>query len=412
MSLPPFFKRWFNLRKREAIDRYHIATVTSAAELLLAEDLPLEIRFVLVKKPERMEAFRKLLEAGYGIGIRTVNHTPEAVLTAVDQISHLTQENTIIPWLPRLLREGEVPTFTQEDLVRSERHGAALYELARTILERRYEFKKFVLIDLNNRGLAEGERVLMNELNEDLYPFAIDYIVNRILFDNAHTRTEVAQNIIKALLIIGPIAHFLEHWVRGIGKLFAASADDLLSETAELFALRGSGFTWRQLARRSIILVPVFALATWGAFSVEGLVEANRLVLAGLIFGLSAVALSLTTALQSIRLYLQAYQKLERVGKLPTTHPESLWKLALRQDFTNPARIGLFLGASASPVISACVFLFFPYLVHNGWVLALLGSVEGVVAGATVVTAVRLNRWFFRRRILGEMERLASGREA
>lgn len=389
------------------VDRFHVAAVTHAGELLFPEKLPLEIRFVLAKRPERMETFRSLFEQGYGVAVRTVDHTPEAVLKAVDAISHLTQENTIIPWLPDLLRSGELPVFGEEELRAAERQGIELYEQARLIVERRFEFKKLVLIDLQNRGLGDIERGLMRELNEELYPYAIDYIINRVLFDNAHTRTEVAQSIIKALVVIGPISHVLELYVRGIGKLFAASADDVLSEVAELFALRGSGFTWRQLAKRSRILIPVFLLATWGALSVEPLIVDGRIALAGALFGISAVALSLTTAIQSIGMYHQAYARLHRQGKLPPRETHGLWRLALRQDFTNPARLGLFIGAFAAPIVAATVFTAFTSWVHNGWVLALLGSVESIVAGATVIAAVRLNRWMFRRRMRKEIAVLA-----
>ncbi|MFA6429247.1 MAG: hypothetical protein WCV84_01990 [Patescibacteria group bacterium] len=398
-----FFARLFPFRKVRIPDRYHLRIVTSPEEMTCVEMLPLEIRFVLTKVPERIMVFRDLLERGFGIGVRTVDHTPDALLKAIDHISQLTQENTIIPWLPRLLREGEIPVFSEFELRLAEQKKINLYEEARLILARRFEFKKIVLVDLENKGLSESERDLMDSVNRDLYPFAIDYIVNRVLFDNAHTRTEVAQSIIKALLIVGPIAHVLEHWVHGIGKIFAASADDLLAETAELFALRGSGFTWRQLMKRSRILVPVFALATYGAFSVEGLIMQGRLGLAGVVFGASAVALSLTTAIQSIGMYRQAYVRLVQAKKLATQDSRALWRLALRQDFTNPARLGLFIGACTAPLMAAVVFSLFPALVYNGWILALLGSTESLVAGVTVFSAARINRYVFRRRVLVAM---------
>ena len=401
------WRRWMNLPEQQKVDRYHISAITHEGELVFLERLPLEIRYVLAARPDRLETFRDLLQRGYGIGIRTVDHTPETILHAVDAISHLTQENTIIPWLPRLLREGELPIFTEYELRSAEEKGLALYELTRHILAHRYEFKKIVLIDLMNKGLSEADRELMNELNADLYPYAINYIVNRVIFDNAHTRTEVAQSILKALIVIGPIAHVLEHWIHGIGKLFAASADDVLGEVAELYALHGSGFTWRQLMKRSRILIPIFALATWGALSVEGFIERGQIGLGGIVFGLSAVALSLTTAIQSIGLYRQAYKKLFKKGKLTGTSHGSEWSLAFRQDFSNPARFGLFIGAAAAPMVAAIVFVEFPELVHNGLVLALLGSVESVVAGLTVILAARLNRERFRSRIKRELLRLS-----
>ena len=406
MSALSMVKRWFRIREDQPVDRYHLRVVTNAGELTRFSNLPLEIQFVLAKHPERLETFRELLERGYGIGVRTVEKTPEQLLTAIDRISHQTQENTILPWLPRLLREGELPIFTEYELRIAEKEGINLYQQAKLILEKRYEFKKIVFVDLENRGLGERERGLAFELNKELYPLAVDYVVSRVLFDHANARTEVAQTILKALLIIGPVAHGLEHWISGVGKLFAASADDMLAETAELFALRGSGFTWQQLIKRSRILIPVFALATYGAFQVEPLIAAGKPGWAGVVFGLSAVALSLTTALQSIGLYAGCYKRLRRMAKLPSAVHLTDTQLALRQDFTNPARLGLFVGAFSAPIVAAIVFIGFTHLVENGWVLAILGSVESLVAGFTVIGAKRLNKMMFQRRVKQEIVRL------
>lgn len=406
MSALSLVKRWFGIRESQPVDRYHLRVITNAAELKQFSHLPLEIQFVLAKHPERVDTFRDLLERGYGIGVRTVERTPELLLGAIDLISHQTQENTVLPWLPRLLREGELPIFTEYELRTAERAGINLYEQAKLVLEKRYEFKKIVFVDLENHGLGERERGMAFELNKELYPLAVDYVVSRVLFDHANARTEVAQTILKALLFVGPIAHWLEHWISGIGKLFAASADDMLAETAELFALRGSGFTWHQLIKRSRILIPVFALATYGAFQVEPLIVAGKPGWAGVVFGLSAVALSLTTALQSIGLYAGCYKRLRRMAKLPGADAATDWQLAVRQDFTNPARLGLFMGAISAPLIAAVVFVGFTNLVENGWVLAILGSVESLVAGLTVIGAKRLNKWVFRQRVQQEIVRL------
>lgn len=201
-----------------------------------------------------------------------------------------------------------------------------------------------------------------------------------------------------------------------MGKVFAASADDLLGESAELMALRGSGFTWRELARRSRILVPVFALATWGAFSVHGLLEEGHVIWGGIVFGLSAVALSLTTAVQSIFMYRRNIYKLANEGKVmfPSTvisreprgdreisHHAILWRFAIRlaiiQDFTNPARLGLLLGSGLAPFMGIAGSVL--GLMSNGWVLAGIGSTESIVAGLTVIFADYINEWRFRRRL-------------
>ncbi|MEK7509050.1 MAG: hypothetical protein AAB568_04320, partial [Patescibacteria group bacterium] len=180
------------------------------------------------------------------------------------------------------------------------------------------------------------------------------------------------------------------------------SADDLLGESAELMALRGSGFSWRELAKRGRLLVPVFALATWGAFSVEGLLEEGHTVWGGIVFGLSAVALSLTTAIQSIFMYRRNLIRLVNENKVTSRDSWGITKLALVQDFTNPARLGLLFGASLAPVMGIIGSLL--GLMHNGFVLAAIGSTESIVAGLTVIFADRINEWRFHRKLKSRIQ--------
>ena len=407
--LSSWWSKLISVRREKSIDRFHVKVVTTAAELAIAEDLPMELRYVMAVRPSRFETFRELLDRGYGIGVRMVDKTPERVLLAVDRISRETQENTILPWLERFLRHEELPVWTADELEHAEKAGLNLYEEIRVIRDQRFEFVKIVLVDLHNRGVTDEEQTLMHDVNLDLFPLAIDTITHRVTFDNAHTRTEIAQSLIKAMIVIGPLAHVLEHVLSGLGKVFAASSDDLLSEAAELFALRGSGFTWRQLGSRFWMLGAVFVLATFGAFQVEPLIESGHVMLAGIVFGLSAVSLSLTTAIQSIGLYQRSYHRLAQAGKIALQPGQSLLGLALRQDFTNPTRIGLFLGAAVSPLLAGLVFLTQPLLASNGWILALLGSTESIVAGCAVLSATRIERLFFRAKVSTAMRNILQG---
>lgn len=359
--------------------------------------LPLEIRYIFKKQPEHKEKIRKILREGKAIGVRTVLRTPENILKAIHTISVHSQHNYIINWLPKLLRDKHLPIFTEQDHLSAKEHKEDLSAAMKTILHDRLRFKRIVLIDEENIGIKPEEQRLVTELSEIIYPIAIDYSVFRVIADNATERTRIAQSIIKALLFIGPAAHFLEKFVSGLGKLFAASADDLLGESAELMALRGSGFSWRELAKRGKILIPVFALATWGAFSVEGLIQENKIILAGIVFGLSAVALSLTTALQSIFMYRKNANILAKENKINTRSNKKLFRLAIIQDFTNPARLGLLIGALMAPFMGILGSVL--GLMHNGWILAGIGSTESIVAGLTVIFASRINERRFRKKL-------------
>ena len=379
------------------MESYKMQVISLPEELDFEDTLPIEIRYIFKQSPEYKKRVRQILSEGKAIGIRTMLRTPENILRAVHTISVHTQGNYIITWLPQLLKNKHRPKVTELDKARPLPHNENLDQAVETILRDRLRFKKLVLIDEENIGIKPEERRLMTELSEIIYPVAIDYSVFRVVADNARERTHVAQTIVKALLIIGPIAHFLEKFTAGFGKIFAASADDLLGETAELTALRGSGFSWRELAKRGKILVPVFALATWGAFSVEPLLQEHKILLAGAVFGLSAVALSLTTAVQSIFMYRKNLQKLIQENKVNELSSWDITKLALRQDFTNPARLGLLLGSALAPIMGMAGAL--SGLMHNGWVLAGIGSTESIVAGLTVIFADRINEWRFRRQL-------------
>lgn len=391
------FEHFKQHREKSPIGTYKIQVVSLPEECDFLEELPLEIRYIFSRSPDYKEKIRAILSQGKAIGVRTMLKTPENILQAVHTISVHSQENYIVTWLSELLRNKHRPHFTEQDRARAKAHGEDLDAAIETIVRDRLRFKRLVLIDEENIGIKPEEQRLMTELSEIIYPLAVDYSVFRVIADNARERTHIAQVIIKMLLIVGPVAHILEKFAAGIGKVFAASADDLLGESAELMALRGSGFSWKELAKRGKILIPVFVLATWGAFQVHHLLEEGRLVLGGVVFGLSAVALSLTTAIQSLFMYRRNLTKLIHEQKVSSRASWDVTKLALVQDFTNPARLGLLMGASLAPVMGILGAVL--GLMNNGWILAGIGSTESIVAGLTVVFADRVNEWRFQRRL-------------
>lgn len=379
------------------VGSYRVDVVSEPSELDAFAFLPPEIQFLLARYPDVRPRIQAILEQGKAIGVRTVLRTPEHILRAVHAIAVHSQGNYIVTWLPELLRNKHHPRFLPSDHADARQHDADLDVAVKTILRDRLRFKRLVLIDEENVGIKPGEQQLMTELSELMYPIAVDYAVFRVIADNAHERTAIAQSIIKALLIVGPIAHVLEKFAAGIGKVFAASVDDLMGEAAELSALRGTGFRWRELIKRSRVLIPVFALATWGAFSVEGLIAEGRILLGGAVFGLSAVALSLTTAIQSLFMYRRNLVRIVNEKKTPTGSSWSITRLSFIQQFTNPALLGLLIGICLAPLTGMLGATL--GVMHNGWALATIGSTESIAAGITVLLANRLNEVRFRRRL-------------
>lgn len=376
----------------EVAERILIQTLEAPAQIDVLPALPAEIRYVFKYLPEAKERLRHLLSEGLEIEVRTVTECSPRLLTAVRNIAVHTQHKLILSWLRPLLRDNIDPVFNEHDRSKAKEIGFNPEEEIQIIQAAPSELKKISFSAHSSAQVVQQHKDFIDSLNQTLQPLAIEYAINRIEFDNAHERTEVAQTVIKALLIIGPITHILEIYTHGIGKVFAASCDDVLSEYAELQALRGSGFTWKQLLSRFRILIPIMFIAMFGAYAVDDLLAAGYYGLGGALFGLSAVALSLTTAVQSVGMYKTCVDDLCHEQKLSLPDGMARWQLALQQDFANPARVGLVLGAIVSPFISMAVFVAIPQLAHNGWALAMLGTIESMIAGITVFLAAPLNR--------------------
>lgn len=400
MDYKRFFRRIGILEDDRPIGRFSIQMLSIPEELDHPELIPEELKYIFRKEPKLKAQVRKLIENRHlSIGVRTAERTPERVVDAINNVSIYSQHLTVTTWLPGLLEHNKKPLITAADRAEAKKHSIDLDEEVELIYSFRDEYKRVILLNTHNLEPSPGERKLINHMNEVLVPVTLSAATRSMVFDAAHTRTEIAQSIIKSLIVIGPITHVLEKFARGWGKVFAASVDDLMTETAEFFALRGAGFTWKQIWKRAYILVPVFILATWGLLSVEHFIEQDRYIIAGLLFGIGAVALSLTTAIQSIFMFHARVKELEDEKKMKFKTRWQLWKVAIRQDFTNPARLGLFVGAIASPILAATIFWGFPFLTHNGWVLALLGSTETIVAGVTIIYARKISNQRFRRKL-------------
>src|SRR5262245_34245833 len=71
----------------------------------------------------------------------------------------------------------------------------------------------------------------------------------------------------------------------------------------------------------------------------------------------------------------------------------SRYKEAIRQDFSNPTRLGMALGAGLAPIVAMGAAQL--GLMNNGFVMAGIGSIESLVAGLTMRAAHGLSEWKF-----------------
>lgn len=401
----PGIRKWFTSRTRKSVNRFDVRVLCPPAKRFEPTDMPFELRFVFRQFPECADRVRALFERGYGIGIRTVLRTSEDVLDAVARISEGSYHGVLEPWLTHLIFSEEVPVFTEDELYEQNQRGVNLYTEAHVILSERFLMKRLVLIDLESHGIQESDQEFISSMNRVLEPLSAAYLHHRIHADRRTFAFRLSRTLLSALFIIGPITHALEHWVRGIGRMFAALADDVTRESAELVTLKGSGYTGRQIWRRAQVFVPVLVVVIWLVLQVECLVERGSLFLAGLTFGLVAVSFTFVRILQTYARLRTAYVELEQSSKLPSGLRLKLSSFALREIRWSPQRFGLLIGACAAPVLSGVCFAMLSSFLHNGWFLALIASLEVFIASAYVGNVRIFDRALFIRTVRRRIEK-------
>ena len=496
-----YVKQW--LARRGAPGQELVERLTKAARAIQTVDvatlelerpqmLPLELQVLLAEKPALKATLAALKRSGVDVRFQRLERTPDDVLEAIARISVASQENFVTTWLPQLV-QGRRPvlTPTEQGLKRAAEMGLLSPEgMTPQQLQQRLEadaelieravphYLRFVASGPGRTAALEGQ---LGRLNAALDGMRRSYTAKRMSFDNADERTHEAQQLIKKMVWVGGAAHTLELMHLGpLAKFVAGSLDDLMGEWAELKALGGSGFSKQERLKRLIPLVPVFGLASWGLTHVDPLLHEGKNLMAGTIFGFSAVALSLTTAVLSVGMYKHGYEVLLKEGKLPdkvsvlalsdpfqaqlkvyeaqsrgwpesrkkavllglarkhltalaTPSPEGgkvvlsaasaraalerlatldsralaaqvrrpaqleRWWAAMKQDFSNPARMGILVGSALAPVAgitASCLGL-----MHNGFIMAGGGMVESLGASGTVMAADRLMKARYKREL-------------
>ena len=144
------FIHFTRMPRQSPVGTYRMEVISLPEECDWERFLPVEIRFIFKKSPEHKEKIRKILARGKAIGVRTVLRTPENILKAVHTVSVHSQQNYIVTWLPKLLKDKHLPKFTEADRQRAREHNEDLAQAVETILRDRLRFKKLVLIDEEN----------------------------------------------------------------------------------------------------------------------------------------------------------------------------------------------------------------------------------------------------------------------
>jgi len=322
----------------------------------------IEFEWLKAVYPKDYEFLENLKKRGAEISLVVCQRSPEEVLKAIRYIAVESQHKFVSTWLPAMVRKGTEPVILKKDVealkkeyserlrtlqeikIQSEFRRLLIEKLWGEELAQKTDFSEsiekiagfipfFMSIEVKGGDLSVEDIQRIREINQKFdKDIGNEYALRKLLFDDANNTSEHAQNIIKAMTIIGPTAHILEHFgnLPGLAKFLAASADDIMSEWAEILALLGAGVTWKEIKNRFKVLGPAFPVAFFLAGIVEPAREKLNERIAGTIFSLAAVFLSAVTCVLSVKMFAENYLKLAREGKIPE-HPPTINKSAIEK---------------------------------------------------------------------------------
>lgn len=388
--------RWDHLfRQRLDADRYRVRVVSTPAEYFDRARAPFELRFVIDALPDGFEIARGLLERGFGIGIRHAPWTPPRTMDAVREIAKGSQRGMLEPWISRLIFHEDIPVITEDELADAHDRGIHLYTEAHRILGERYGLLRFVLVDLDGKGIEERDRKDLDVLNQAIKPLAAAYLHHRISSDYTASKIRFISVALRAVLFVGPVAHLFERWVRGIGMLFSALADNVSREIGIAVSLRQSGYTPRQLWRRVRLYLPVLVIDIWLALQAYPLLKAGHSFFAGLLFAIAAVSFPWVSLIQSFADIRSSFGELERGRKLTNGNHATLTGLTVAEIRRDKIRLGLFVGACLAPPYAGLLFWMNEGLASNGWFLAFVAILDVLIALAFAGLLIAMDRLRF-----------------
>jgi hypothetical protein len=401
MKLLARFAEWFIKEPRVVPnrDRFDVVVVSPSGERFSVAALPFELRFVCGHLDGAEEKIRALLDRGIGLGVRTTPRVSASVLDAVERVSMIAEERTLEPWLSRLVFHEEIPVFTDDDIAEANARGSNLYTDAHIILSERFTMIRIVPVDLEAHGLEEDDLAFIQELNRTVEPLSAAFLHHRIRLDRRADAPPVRRLLISTLLAIAPIAHLLLMFVPGLGRLFAAIADDAARESSELVLLRTSGFTPKQLMRQGIVYLPVILLVEVLLIAEGSFIAAGAFFTAGLLFGIACISFPLVRSVQTFGELRSSYVKLHESRKYSKDASMGMSAMAFREAASHPDLVGSAVGIIAVPIIAACTFALFPAYLLNGWFLASFSALDVLLAILFLAAARACSRATFLSRV-------------
>lgn len=377
LALESLAEKWDALfRRRPDADRFCVRVISSSSETFNPAHVPFELRYAMKIVPDGSAIVRGLLEKGFGIAIQRVPCTSQRVVEAVERISS-SQRKTIVAWLERLIFFEEIPIFSQEDIHSS---PSDLFVEVRLLLRERFSMIRFTLVDLEGKGMDVKSLECVSALNRAVSPLSAAYFYHRILSDRTSKSIRGISLFLRTVFFIGPITTFFFSFSSILAFLLAARGDALLRESEDIFSLRRSGYTSRQLFRAYSPHIFFFFLDILFVVLVASFFRHEQYVLAGFLFGIVAISFSVVHFFREFLYARSALFFLAKEGRVFDASKHSLSYLAAREHLSDPFQRGVLVGIIFSPLFCMLMFFLAPFAVQSGWFLACLAILHLAIA--------------------------------
>ncbi|WP_206956892.1 hypothetical protein [Trinickia acidisoli] len=308
---------------------------------------PREVARLVALHPQIGPMLQALQESGAKLTLVRCKQTPDVVLDAIRHVATNSQHKFVSTWLSRLVAFGIEPSVLEKDIekVRTDNaksKNAALKKFKNepfraALAARQHDDELDEKTDIQgsvklikafsesamyvtSTSPAEADGLSLRPINNSLREhFGSEYARRRMTFDDAKRTSESTAKIIVMLAVMSPMADLLQlvPHLDGIDKAVMAGGDDIAGEFSNWPALKQAGMTLREMLGRAGITAPIALAALAMANAIDEAVKAVGDHVGGAMYSLSAVALSFTTAMLSIRWFAKNYERLKRENKLP-----------------------------------------------------------------------------------------------
>jgi hypothetical protein len=328
--------------------------------------IPLELQYAMAIHPSRHFFVKKILEQGHGLALGKYPKAENQVLKAVKIIA-ATHYGALYPWLEDLVVNNITPVFSEADLEDASLQGIDLLEQVAIIKNHVSRLVQVKIVESGAQALSLEDKKMISAMARDIQKIhslqATEYLYRQSIHQKKHT----ALLLVIGFMIFAPIVHGLELLFSGLGVFAALLLPNLLIQATGAVAAYNHGTAVWQIKTHFKKHWPEIIILILGAILVQYFLSLGLLLLAGIVFALSAPILVLAQAMRRLLRAKNIFALLASEGKMTKSSLVHWAKI-----YYGSYGIIYLFGLISAVIATALIFRYFSQYLHNGWVLMVL----------------------------------------